>query len=267
MIHPPTSQAVEPVVSPIVSSDATVDPFATLSSFPETADIGASTEDYARRFVGKAGEWLLQVQETGTLQLLKPYPGARILDVGGGHGQLAGPLVREGHHVTVLGSAEICKARVQPLIDRGQCDFKVGNILDLPYTDQAFDVVVSYRLLAHVTEWQQYLSELTRVARYAVIIDYPSTSSLNYIAPRLFKLKQGLEKNTRTFTTYNDVDVRSAFKSFGFGRMAEYRQFFLPMVIHRALKQPALSAAIESGFRKVGLTDRYGSPVILRVTR
>ncbi|NEO49979.1 MAG: class I SAM-dependent methyltransferase, partial [Moorea sp. SIO4A3] len=56
--------------------------------FPETADIETSSEDYASRFAGEIGAWLLKVQEDATLKMLTPYPKATILDVGGGHGQL-----------------------------------------------------------------------------------------------------------------------------------------------------------------------------------
>ena len=136
-----------------------------LVDFPETADIETSSDDYARRFSGEIGDWFLRVQEEATLRMLAPHPGAKILDVGGGHGQLTTALVRHGYQVTVLGSADACKQRIQKYVDENRCSFKVGNILDLPYSDQAFAVVVSYRLLPHVTQWKQFLSELTRVAQ------------------------------------------------------------------------------------------------------
>jgi len=121
--------------------------FKTVSEFPETADIETASEDYARRFAGEVGAWLLQLQALATLQMLAAYPGAAVLD-GGGHGQLA-----------------------------------------LPYPDRAFDVVLSYRLLAHVSQRQPFLAELCRVAKTAVVVDYPAVKSVNDIAPQLFQLK------------------------------------------------------------------------------
>ena len=56
------------------------------------------------------------------------------------------------------------------------CQFATGNLLTLPFIDRAFDVVISYRLLPHVTNWEQLLSEMCRVAKTSVIVDYPEAS-------------------------------------------------------------------------------------------
>lgn len=238
-----------------------------MSNFPETADIETSSNDYALRFSGEVGSWFLKVQEEATLRMLASYPNAKVLDVGGGHGQLTNALVRNGYQVTVLGSANICKTRIQSFVDKDLCSFKVGNILDLPYPNQAFDIVVSYRLLPHVTQWRQFLSELARVARQAVIVDYPAVKSVNYIAPYLFQVKKNLEGNTRPFTCFKESELLEVFKSHNFIRAERYPQFFLPMVLHRTLKSTALSSALERCWRLSGLTSLFGSPVILKVVR
>lgn len=235
--------------------------------FPETADIETSSDDYARRFAGGVGEWFLRVQEQATLRMLATYPNATVLDVGGGHGQLTDGLLRNGFQVTVLGSSEECRARIRAYLEAGQVAFKVGNILDMPYPDRAFDVVVSYRLLPHVTRWEEFLAEMARVARKAVVLDYPEARSINYLAPRLFRLKKRLEANTRRFTCFREAELLGIFEALGFRSAHRFPEFFLPMVLHRALKQPALSAAAERFFRLTGLTGLFGSPVILKVVR
>ena len=238
-----------------------------MAHFPETADIETSSDDYARRFDGKVGEWFLKVQEQATLEMLAPYPNATVLDVGGGHGQLTDGLVRSGCRLTVLGSSEECRARIQPYVEAGRADFKVGNILDMPYPDQAFDVVVSYRLLPHVTRWQEFLAELARVARKAIVLDYAEVRSINYAAPYLFRFKKQLEGNTREYTCFRQGDLLRVFNAVGFRPAARFPQFFVPMVLHRKLKQSGLSKAAEKVFRLTGLTALFGSPVILKVVR
>lgn len=237
------------------------------SEFPETADIETASEGYAQRFAGDVGTWLLGVQELATLQMLLPYPGAAVLDVGGGHGQLTLPLIQRGYQVTVLGSAAVCQQRIQALVDQNRCRFQVGNVLALPYPDRAFDVVLSYRMLAHVNQWQLFLAELCRVAKTAVIVDYPTVKSVNYIAPQLFKLKKGLEGNTRPFTCYREPDLLTVFQQQGFTLGDRHAQFFLPMVLHRSLQTPQASALLEQVFRWSGLTRLLGSPVILKLLR
>ena len=235
--------------------------------FPETADIETSSDDYARRFSGQVGDWFLRVQEEVTLRMLAPYKEAKILDVGGGHGQLTTALIQHEYQVTVLGSADACKRRVQKYVDENRCSFKVGNILDLPYPDQAFDVVVSYRLLPHVTLWKRFLSELTRVAQKAVIVDYPAVQSVNAIAPLLFRLKKRLEGNTRPYTSFRESQLLKVFSAHGFTRVERYPEFFLPMALHRTMKLPVLSSRLEQISRLTGLTLLFGSPVILKFIR
>lgn len=235
--------------------------------YPETADIETSSEDYARRFSGPVGRWFLDVQEEMTLAMLAGHPQARVLDVGGGHGQLTEGLLAHGYDVTVFGSSDICRRRIQKFIDHHGCRFQSGNILELPYRDQAFDVVVSYRLLPHVERWQPFLSELARVAGKAVIVDCPSTRSLNFFSPLLFGMKKRWEGNTRRFTMFRESTIVGAFRSWGFARAERGPQFFFPMVLHRALKAPRLSKAAEGLCRATGLTALLGSPVVLKFVR
>ena len=233
--------------------------------FPETADIDTSSDDYATRFAGAAGAWMLDVQERLTLRLLQPPPPTELLDVGGGHGQLAGPLCREGIPVTVLGSADSCRHRIQSIVDQGQCSFVVGNVIELPFPDQSFDTVISFRLLTHCETWPTLVQELCRVSAGPVIVDYPTSQSLNRIAPMLFKAKQKYEKDTRTWRLFLHREVRDAFAANGYHPERRRGQFFLPMVLHRALKSPTLSAPMEALCRIMGLTRLWGSPVITRM--
>ncbi|WP_413160951.1 class I SAM-dependent methyltransferase [Capilliphycus salinus ALCB114379] len=236
------------------------------SNFPETADIETSSEGYASRFSGTVGTWMLNIQTEATLQMLQAYPQATVLDVGGGHGQITAPLIANNYQLTVLGSAEVCQARIQPWLDSNRCKFKVGNVLDLPYPDNAFDVVISYRFLAHVTQWEKFLSELMRVAKKAVIVDYPTVRSVNSIAPLLFKVKKGLEGNTRPFITYQEPKLINYFKAAGWQQTERYAQFFWPMVLHRTLKSPGVSSKLEQSMRLLGLTYWLGSPIIAKFT-
>jgi ubiquinone/menaquinone biosynthesis C-methylase UbiE len=239
-----------------------------MMNFPETADIETASENYASRFSGAIGAWLLQVQEKATLEMLATDPSiTRILDVGGGHGQLTKPLIDQGYQVEVLGSDTSCQQRIKPYLDQDLCSFQVANVLALPYPDEAFDVVISYRFLAHVTQWETFLSELTRVAKTAVIIDYPTKRSLNAIAPYLFQFKKGIEGNTRPFTSYRESEILNYFQSLGLQLTERYPQFFIPMVVHRTLKSPRVSSVLENSIRLSGLTSLLGSPVIAKFSK
>jgi 2-polyprenyl-3-methyl-5-hydroxy-6-metoxy-1,4-benzoquinol methylase len=233
----------------------------------EDADVETSSEAYARRFSGAVGGWFLAVQAEATLDLLRPFPRARIVDVGGGHGQLAAPLAGAGYDVTVVGSSEACRARVQPLVDGGQVRFQAADLLRLPFGERAFDVALAFRLLPHVGRWRELVAELCRVAARAVIVDYPTRRSVNAVAAPLFGVKKRVEGDTRPFAVFADDDVEAAFAAQGF-RVADRRpEFAVPMALHRALRVAALSRGLERAARAAGVTSRLGSPVIVRADR
>lgn len=248
---------------PTGNSDAEIE----FSTFPETADIETSSDGYAARFKGPTGIWMLSVQESIASSLVANTPGATILDVGGGHGQLAVPLCRHGYDVTVTGSDPICRTRLAQALKEDQYRFELANILDLPHDDRSFDHVFCFRLVTHCEQWPTLIAELCRTARTSVIIDYPTSQSLNAIAPTLFAAKKRIEKNTREWRLFRHQELIAEFAKHGFRVARRQGQFFLPMVLHRALKCPSISRGLEAICRGLGLTRRYGSPVIIQMTR
>ena len=234
----------------------------------EDADIGTSSEDYARRFTGAVGRWFVETQARITLSVLGALPmGASILDVGGGHGQIAPPLIEAGYEVTVVGSDPACGARLTPWTGSGRCRFEVANLQQLPYADAAFDAVVCLRLLPHSVSWQNLIRELCRVARRSVVVDYPSIRSVNILSSQLFAMKRGVELNTRQFLTFSPREINSAFAQCGFVVRAERPQFLIPMVVHRMVNRGSFSRAAELPGRLTGLTRWLGSPIIARADR
>jgi 2-polyprenyl-3-methyl-5-hydroxy-6-metoxy-1,4-benzoquinol methylase len=233
----------------------------------EDADVETSSEGYARRFAGSVGRFFLEVQARTTLEMLAPWPGARVLDVGGGHGQLTGPLVDAGYEVTVYGSSPACGSRVRPWTETGRARFHSGDLLKAPFPDRSFGVVLSYRLLPHVARWPELIAELSRLARQAVLVDYPTSRSANAVAEALFGLKQKVEGNTRPFTVFRDQQVIGAFAASGFRPTGRRPQFFVPMALHRALGTGGLSRGLERVSSALGLTSSFGSPVIARLER
>jgi 2-polyprenyl-3-methyl-5-hydroxy-6-metoxy-1,4-benzoquinol methylase len=226
----------------------------------EDADLETASPGYASRFAGPVGAWFLELQARLTLELLAPWPGARVLDVGGGHGQLAAPLAAAGHQVTVFGSGP---EALHPAL-RGAVRFEHGDLLHAPYPDAAFDVVLAFRLLPHAARWALLVGELCRLARRAVIVDYPTRRSVNALADPLFQVKKGVEGNTRPFLVFRDAEVEGAFAAARFRVTQRRPEFFLPMALHRGLRSAALARGLEALPRALGLTRQLGSPVILR---
>lgn len=234
----------------------------------EDADIVTSSEDYARRFAGGVGRWFLETQTRLALELLRPLPtGASVLDVGGGHAQIAPALADAGYNVTVVGSDPVCGARLNSWTASGRCRFEVADLRSLPYLEGAFDAVVCLRLLPHSVSWERLIGELCRVARRSVLLDYPSSRSANILSERLFALKKGIELNTRPFMLFGPRQIEKAFADSGFAVTAARAQFLVPMALHRLGNQATLSRAMELPGRLLGLTRWFGSPILVRADR
>jgi len=230
----------------------------------EDADVETSSDAYAGRFAGAVGAYFLEVQAEATLDLLRPWPGASVIDVGGGHGQVTGPLVGAGYRVTVLGSDPSCESRVRGLTRERKADFAAGDLLSAPFPDRSFDVALSYRLLPHVHRWPGLVAELTRLARLAVVVDYPTSRSANALSGWTFGLKKRVEGDTRPFRVFRDREIEEAFAAQGFVPTGRRPQFLFPMALHRATGSAPLARAVERAGRALGLRRAFGSPVILR---
>ena len=219
------------------------------------SDVESSTDQYAERFKGPVGEWFLEKQ----LSIVESMLGSKdetILDVGGGHAQLANPLAAKGYNITVAGSDPICSNRLN-----SDVKFVAHDLYHLPFPDKSFDTVLCFRLISHSPEWKQLISELCRVSKKRVIIDYPNKLSLNLFTPIFFIIKRKLEGSTRPYRMFLKSEVNEAFKDNMFKPEKSEGQYFLPMILYKTLRSRSIGEKFEGFFTKLKL-QAYSSPVI-----
>ena len=99
--------------------------------------------------------------------------GTRFTDVGAGAGRHSFEALRRGAHVTAFDMDEVELKGVEGMFAAmemegevppgGTGEIEVGTILDMPYEDGSFDVVLASEILEHVPEDVQAISELTRI--------------------------------------------------------------------------------------------------------
>lgn len=238
-----------------------------MTGFLSPPDLETGSIQYARRFAGEAGAYLLDIQERGVKNLVQTAPAdlRNAVDVGGGHGQLVPALLSMGLQTTVLGSTPDCAEKLMQGAEAAEVRFVTGRLLDLPFATCAFDLVISIRLLAHIDDSRKLIDELCRVARRSVIVDYPTLVGANALSAATFPIKRLIEKDTRTYRSFWPGQIEQAFRRNGFTLKGTFKQFTAPMGLHRLGGKPI--RVVEEGLRRIGVTGLIGNPVLQRFDR
>lgn len=203
-------------------------------------------------------------------KLLKPdeVVGRRLLDVGCGTGWFSARACKWGAQVTSVDLGERLLSKVA-----GKCDSAriVGNILELPFKDKSFDIVVCSEVIEHTLDPLQALDELQRVLRSGGILALTTPNRLwkfaIYIANALkVRPYEGLENWTswlsmrKNIKEYN-LDIESMFgfhilpfvspSLYGFlNRMDHYGERLGPVMLNMAVRVRKRNASknVEASF-------------------
>ncbi|CAK0755446.1 Methyltransf_11 domain-containing protein [Azospirillaceae bacterium] len=107
-------------------------------------------------------------------------PGMRVLDAGCGEGALSRLMAEKGADVVGvdLSVANIRSAEERRLKDRPELQkrlhYLIGDLEQLPFSDNAFDCVVSSHVLEHLPDFDRGLSELHRLTGRQAVIAVPT---------------------------------------------------------------------------------------------
>lgn len=103
--------------------------------------------------------------------------GDEVLDVGAGIGYGLNLLAIRAKHVSGVDidekAIDYCERHVRGKNPKLK-DLKVYDGYHLPYKDKSFDVITSIDVIEHVEKYDEFITELLRVARKAVILSTPN---------------------------------------------------------------------------------------------
>ncbi|WP_413577935.1 bifunctional 2-polyprenyl-6-hydroxyphenol methylase/3-demethylubiquinol 3-O-methyltransferase UbiG [Bdellovibrio sp. HCB290] len=92
-------------------------------------------------------------------------PSAQILDMGCGGGFLSNDLAAAGHHVAGIDLSDSSLKVAESRDHTHSVKYQVGDVYQVPFPDQSFDVACAMDLLEHVSEPQRVLAEASRILR------------------------------------------------------------------------------------------------------
>lgn len=147
-----------------------------------------SNRDYYDEFAG----WYEKERHHGyhamiddlEMGLIDPYlDNARVLEVGCGTGLLLQRAAQRAQHAVGI---DISPGMLQLAVDRG-LDAVQADATALPFEDESFDLVYSFKVLAHVQDIQKALEEISRVTRRGghMVLEFYNPWSVRYLAKRL----------------------------------------------------------------------------------
>ena len=137
------------------------------------------------------------------VDLVRSYAkGREVLDVGCGTGLTL-------RHIAPLAKRAIGVDISEGMLERARrrgLDVRQATVTNLPFSDQSFDLVYSFKVLPHVREIERALKELTRVTRPGgtLMLEFYNPLSLRYLAKRLRHGK--ISRETRESQVYTRFD-------------------------------------------------------------
>lgn len=222
-----------------------------------------------RRFGGPIGELVAAAQARVLANFVGRIQDRPVLDVGTGTGRAALLLARGGARVTgVDASDEMLAVARRRASEQGlAASFATGDAHALAFPDRSFDVAISLRVIMHAPRPNDCIAELCRVADQLVIFDYPSARSLALFQSLFRRAIAQLGVPTEPYRVFADRVIAHELERCGFRVRSVHRQFVLPIALHKAIGSVRVTLAVERWLDRLGLLDRFGSPVTLVAER
>jgi ubiquinone/menaquinone biosynthesis C-methylase UbiE len=238
-------------------------------SYSYYADPATAQAFDACRFGGPIGELVAETQARVLADFIGAVDRQQVLDVGTGTGRAALWLAKSGACVTAVDASEamLAVARQRAAAERVDVRFQVGDAHALDFPDRTFDVVVCLRVLMHTPGWRRSIAELCRVAERLVVLDYPSATSFALLESMSRRMLYTVGWKTEPYRVFTDRAMARAFDDCGFRIRSVYRQFVLPIALHRAIASPSFTRAVESMLDRTRLSQILGSPVSIVAQR
>ena len=220
------------------------------------------------RFGGSFGRYLEVTEIVALASAIAPYRGS-VLDVGAGTGKLSLPLLEQHREVVSLdASLEMLSVAKNKTLEAGlKLRPVICDVHKLCFGDNTFECVVCSRVLMHLLNRDRAIDELCRVAKTAIILDFPPILSLAGVDSLFKRVMRAFNASVHPYRAFRIRQIVRRLRKNDFEVVSLRRQFFLPVVLHRMLDRPKLSEKIERFLDRLGLVRALGAPVTIKAVR
>ena len=113
--------------------------------------------------------------------------GKKVLDIACGEGYGSNLLAEEADSVIGVDVDTAVILNAQAKYKRTNLNFVHGNVENIPFKDNSFDVIVSFETLEHTDKHEQMLSEFKRILKQEGIVIISTPDKLSYTDQRNYK--------------------------------------------------------------------------------
>jgi ubiquinone/menaquinone biosynthesis C-methylase UbiE len=148
------------------------------------ADGLAYYDDFSGGYENERGAGYHGLLDDLEMQVVAPLAaGRRVLEVGCGTGLILGRLAQRA---TLARGVDFSPGMLRAARARG-LDVVLGSATQLPFADASFDLVCSFKVLAHVPGIAQAMTEIARVTKPGgqMVLEFYNPWSLRYLAKRI----------------------------------------------------------------------------------
>ncbi len=153
-------------------------------SSPSDAETQAYYDDFSGGYERERGRGYHGMIDDLEVEVALPMcRDAKVLEVGCGTGLI---LERLAPVAESAWGVDLSPGMLRKAHERG-LDVVVGSVTDLPFADESFDLVCSFKVLAHVPDIERALSEIARVTKPGghMLLEFYNPWSLRFLAKRI----------------------------------------------------------------------------------
>lgn len=156
-----------------------------MSEHAESTDNRAYYDAFAERYDRDRDHGYHKLIDDQAAAIVRRYSADKdVLEVGCGTGLV---LQRVAPHCRSAKGVDLSPGMLARARDRG-LDVQEGSATALPFADASFDLSYSFKVLAHIPDWDACMREMVRVTRPGgyLVFDIYNRNSLRYLIKRLF---------------------------------------------------------------------------------